>query len=91
MRSSGSPEYLSLERDLPTTADDVAALARFRAIAPEAFSVYLRFLAGFPSPPLAVLRARRGPCGAPFELEGARREGSGDGRLANADWRRSEP
>jgi hypothetical protein len=59
---------------LPTTADDVAALARFRATAPEAFSVYLRFLAGFPSPPLAVLRARRGPSGAPFELEGGEAE-----------------
>ena len=74
MRSSGSPEYLSLERDLPTTADDVAALARFRATAPEAFSSYLRFLAGFPSPPLAVLARKARP------LRGAVRAGGGGGR-----------
>lgn len=68
MRSSGSPEFLSLDRDLPTTPDDVAALARARATGPTGLAPYLRFLADFPPPPLAVLRARRGPGGAPFEL-----------------------
>jgi hypothetical protein len=81
MRSSGLPEYLSLDRDLPTTADDVTALARFRATG-SAFAVYLRFLAGFPPPPLAALRARRGPGGAPFELAAARRKGPGAGPIA---------
>ena len=79
MRSSGSPEFLSLDRDLPTTTDDVAALARFRRTGPKDFAVYLRFLAGFPPPSPAVLRARRGPGGAPFELAPSKREGSGVG------------
>jgi hypothetical protein len=82
MRSSGSPEYLSLDTDLPTTSDDVAALARFHAAGSESFGVYLRFLTGFPSPPLAVLRARRGPGGAPFELAAVGREESGASPLA---------
>ena len=76
MRSSGSPEFLSLDRDLPTTSDDVAALARLRATQREDLAVYLRFLAGFPPPPPAVLRVRRGPGGAPFELAPSKRDRS---------------
>ena len=76
MRSDGSPEFLSLGEDLPTTPDDVAILAGLRRAGPTDLAVYLRFLAGFPAPPPAVLRARRGPSGAPFELIPSNREDS---------------
>ncbi len=91
MRSSGSPEWLSLDRDLPTTSDDVTALARLRAAGPADLAAYLRFLASFPPPPLAVLRARRGPGGTPFVLTAG---GEGDrhrATLPKADERRSKP
>jgi hypothetical protein len=68
MRSSGSPEWLSLDRDLPTSSDDVTALAGLRRPWRGDLAGYLGFLAGFPPPPRAVLRARRGPRGAPFVL-----------------------
>ena len=74
MRSSGSPEFLSLDRDLPTTPDDVATLARPRATQRKDLAAYLRFLAGFPPPPPAVVRVRRGPGGAPFELAPSKRD-----------------
>jgi hypothetical protein len=77
-----SPEFLSLDRDLPTTSDDVAVLARVRATGPTGLASYLQFLAGFPPPPPAALRARRGPGGAPFELVAGRRDGSGAGPVA---------
>ena len=68
MRSSGSPEWLSLDRDLPTSAEDVTALAGLRSPAPGDLAGYLRFLAGFTPPPRAILEARRGPRGVPFIL-----------------------
>jgi hypothetical protein len=77
MRSNGSPEWLSLDRDLPTTSDDVTALAQLRAAGSADFAVYLRFLASFPPPPSHVLRTRRGPGGTPFVLTAGRQ---GDGR-----------
>lgn len=70
MRSSAGSEVLDLERDLPTTPADVAALRRARAAAPLDFAGYLRFLAAWPSPPTEALRSRRGPHGRPFELAG---------------------
>ena len=80
MRSSDSADFLSLDEDLPTTADDVIALAGLRRAGPIDLDSYLRFLGGFPAPPAAVLRARRGPAGAPFELT-----------PLNTDGRASEP
>ena len=91
MKSSDSPEFLSLDKDLPTTSDDVATLARLRGTGPEDLAVYLRFLAGFPPPPLAVLRARRGPGGTPFELAPSNREGGERAHSRSADGRVSGP
>lgn len=42
--SSTRPEPLDLERDVPTTADDVAALRRIRESRRIPFAEYLRFL-----------------------------------------------
>lgn len=84
MKSSGSPESLSLDRDLPTTSDDVAALARLRASRAVDLVAYLRFLAGFPPPSLAALRARRGPGGVPFVLAPSKREEFGAWRCARS-------
>src|SRR5262245_61803294 len=67
MRSSGSAELLSLDRDLPTTAEDVATLARACALGPKGLAASLSFLAGFPPPP-GALGGRRGSSAAPFEL-----------------------
>jgi hypothetical protein len=61
-------EPLNLERDLPTTPEDVAAQRRLRAPRPLGFEEYLRFLASFESPSRDELRRKRGPRGAPFEL-----------------------
>ena len=69
MRSSDPSEGFDLERDLPTTAEDVAALRRARALPPLDTDGYLRFLAQLPSPTLPELRARSGPKADPaFEL-----------------------
>jgi len=68
-RSKDFPE-LDLERDLPTTAEDVAALRRLRGPSRLTFGEYLRFLSEFPSPPAEAFRARRGPRGErPFTLD----------------------
>lgn len=91
MRSSGSPEWLSLDRDLPTTSDDVTALARLRAAGSADFAVYLRFLASFPPPPAAVLRARRGPSGTPFVLTAGSQADRTPDDSPTADGRSSKP
>jgi hypothetical protein len=68
VRSSDSPEVLSLERDLPTTAADVAALRRARAAPRIALEDYLRFLQSLDRPSTAALRARRVAGGPPLDL-----------------------
>lgn len=81
MRSNGRPDdardttrpALDLERGLPTTPADVAALRRARAPSgpPSAADTaeYLRFLASLPQPSAAELRSRPGPAqGPPFRL-----------------------
>ncbi len=69
MRSSDRSDLLDLERDLPTTREDVAALARLRRHPPMDLDNYFRFLAAFPAPTLDELAARRGPEGPePFVL-----------------------
>ena len=67
MNSNDSPADFDLDRDHPTTLDDVAAQRR---LAPPTidFKAYLRFLARFPAPPTGTLRARKGPGGEPFDL-----------------------
>ena len=68
MRSNVSAERLSLERGLPTTIADVAALRRVRAGRPMDTVAYLKFLSSLGPPPAGVLRARQGPAGDPFVL-----------------------
>jgi hypothetical protein len=70
MRSPHDLELTELERDLPTTAEDVAALRRARAQARRMdLDAYLAFLEAFDDPPVEVLRARGTHEGAePFEL-----------------------
>lgn len=68
MSEKSLPPLLDLERDLPTTEEDVAALRRARAdlsLSPEAYET---FLAAFDPPSYEELLARKGPRGAPFEL-----------------------
>ena len=69
MRSSGRSDLLDLERGLPTTAADVAALRRARTVSRLDLDGYLRFLQQFPTVAGDALRARRGPGAAePFTL-----------------------
>jgi hypothetical protein len=67
--SNDSREAFDLERDLPTTAEDVAALKRLRRVSGLDGEGYLRFLASFEPPSHAQLRSRKGPRGEePFSL-----------------------
>lgn len=69
MRSNASSDLLDLDRDLPTTAEDVAALRRHRHLPRITLEDYLRFLEAFTPPSLAALRSRKGPSrGQPFQL-----------------------
>ena len=69
MSSFEIPDWLDLERDLPTTAEDVAALRRLRRHAAMDLDAYFRFLACFPPASADELAARKGPRGAePFTL-----------------------
>ena len=69
MRSSDRSEVLNLERDLPTTAEDVEALRQVRMLAPLDLDSYLRFLSQLPPPAATDLAAKRAPKGYPvFEL-----------------------
>ncbi len=69
MRSSGSPELFDLERDLPTTAEDIAALRRLRNQPRLTLEEYFAFLRSLGPLPGGVLRARKGPSGDhPFDL-----------------------
>lgn len=60
MRSRDEAPLLDLERDLPTTAEDIAAL-RKRPSALDGWEAYLHFLASVPCPDHDALRNRRGP------------------------------
>jgi len=69
MKSASSCKLLDLERDLPTTSEDVLAMRRARESQPLNLAAYLEFLASFPPSPMSALRARKGPAGLkPFEL-----------------------
>jgi len=60
---------VDFERDLPTTAEDVAALRRASAAARREPVDYLAFLELFGDPAPELLRSRRGPrADEPFEL-----------------------
>jgi hypothetical protein len=67
MSSTGKAERLDLERDLPTSPADVAALRTHR---PDAMTWgrYLEFLARLPQPTIDSLRRRPPTTGEPFTL-----------------------
>lgn len=67
MKSTRSDDLCDLECDLPTRAEDVEALRRFRP-GPMSFPEYLRFLRRVSRPSHQGLRARSGPRGKPFTL-----------------------
>jgi len=68
MSSSGSGDVLDLDRDLPTTAKDVAVLNRLRYGRRLTFDQYLECLAALDAPSPARLRSRPAAGGAPFDL-----------------------
>lgn len=65
--SSKPPEPLDLERDLPTTAEDVAALRQIRESRRLTFVEYLRFLSR-QKPPDGSARRKTHEGQEPFEL-----------------------
>ena len=68
MSSSDSGDALDLDRDLPTTPEDIAVLDRLRYGRRLTFDQYLECLAALDAPSAARLRSRRVPGGAPFDL-----------------------
>ncbi|MEW6488988.1 MAG: hypothetical protein AB1578_13870 [Thermodesulfobacteriota bacterium] len=65
---------MDLERDLPTTPEDVDALRRASTAAARQEVDYLAFLSTFGETSPERLRARRGPRGnEPFELPALKR------------------
>jgi hypothetical protein len=67
MNSNDRSEPLDLERGLPTTARDSAALRALRY--PKMTDAeYVRCLATLTIPDHATLAAKRGPCGESFRL-----------------------
>jgi hypothetical protein len=67
MSSSDRDDHLNLGRDLPATAEDVAALRRNRP-GPMSYAEYIEFLKRLPTPTNEELRARPLLKGEPFEL-----------------------
>jgi hypothetical protein len=67
MKTSGDVDLLDLDRGLPTTAEDVAALHALRApsLSRTDYEAWLRSL---PAPTYAELRRRPVSIGEPFRL-----------------------
>lgn len=70
MSSSDSGNVLDLDRDLPTTAKDIAVLNRLRYGRRLTFDQYLECLAALGAPSPVRLRSRPVVGGAPFDLIG---------------------
>lgn len=71
MKSNGFSDRLDLNRDLPTTPDDVAALRRARVAPPMTLEEYFRFLTVFRSASREEPHVPRGPGEpVPFEISG---------------------
>ena len=67
MRSNDRSEPLDLERGLPTTEQDVAALRNLRYPS-MTDTEYVRFLGTLAAADHSVLAAKRGPWGVAFSL-----------------------
>ena len=70
MSSSSSGDALDLDRDLPTTAEDIAVLNRLRYGRRLTFDQYLECLAALDAPPPARVRSRPVAGDEPFDLIG---------------------
>lgn len=70
MTSSALADVLRLDRDLPTTDEDIAVLRRLRGGPVLGFEEYLAALAALPALSTEQLRSRPGPAGEPFDLLG---------------------
>jgi hypothetical protein len=68
MTSGDSADVLRLDRDLPTTAEDVAVSRRLRHGPTLGFDEYLRCLAALDPASTERLRSRPGAGGPPFDL-----------------------
>lgn len=69
MRSESAPEPLDLDRDLPTTQQDIEALRKCQHLPRLDFEEYLAFLESMPPHSYSELKARPGPRGdAMFDL-----------------------
>lgn len=70
MSSEKTSDGFDLERDLPTTTEDVAVLRRLRKASPPLTTEeYLRSMAELGHASTEGLRRRRGPHGEPFRLD----------------------
>ena len=68
MNSEDSCKRLDLESCHPTSPGDSASQKSLRAHAQASLAAYLEYLAQFPAPSSAQLRAKKGPRGTPFSL-----------------------
>jgi hypothetical protein len=69
MSSRTPDDSFDLERDLPTTSEDILALSSNRNLPPMDFAAYLQFLQSFPAASPEALRFKKCPKGVPFELK----------------------
>ena len=70
MKSNARSDRLDLAQDLPTTAEDNAALRRARTVRPLDIDEYLRFLGQLPCCTPDELRERAGPrADLPFVID----------------------
>jgi hypothetical protein len=69
MSSSGTSDRLDLERDLPTSAQDVVSLRGARQRGSVDTASYLRFLSSLPAPAAQALASRGPSRGDPFDLQ----------------------
>jgi hypothetical protein len=68
MSSPGKPELIDLDRGLPVSAEDVAALRRARSLTSLTWREYEAFLTAQPPASAEALRARPLLLGEPFRL-----------------------
>jgi hypothetical protein len=69
MRSQDEADLLDLERGLPVTREDIAALRQARSHDALTWDEYAAFLAAQPSPSSEELRARPLLTGEPFRVD----------------------